>query len=360
MQTKASKAKAKSAAGSKSGGGGEKSKSGGGGGSSSSSRGKSMSTQATVRSNALRRADAIKANITTIYETFAALRQAGSGQGSRAGSIYYNSNTSGTKRTGAARIAHAIQVLIDCKLFMKDYTEPRPIESLEHLSYIPRKGSLRCKVPATPGKAGILSIFAKIVLDPPEKAFCVEAGNRLAESAHVSGPMDRYVLRGASQQQQQQQQQQLSQQQRRLCCPPPELIYLPSDATVGDLKDASVTAFHELYEIFNKFTPTSVEGVDPGPDVSDSCPLGPAPPGSTYLIRGTGADVMDAYSRQGGIVSWVVRCSCGVDDDDGERFVSCDVCEVWEHTRCVGIRDDAPVPSRWVCELCRKGKRKRI
>ena len=354
MQTKATKARAKGAAGGKAGGGGGKSKAAAGGGG-----GKSMAAQATARSSALRRADALKANITTIYETFAALRQAGSGQGNRTGSIYYNSGS--TNRNGAARIAHAIQVLIDCKLFMKDYTEPTPIESLEHLSYIPRKGSLRCKVPATPGKAGILSVFAKVVLDPPEKAFCVEASNnRLAESAHVSGPMDRYVLRGASQQQQQQQKQQLSQQQRRLCCPPPELIYLPSDATVGDLKDAAVTAFHELYEIFNKFTPTSVEGVDPGPDVSDSCPLGPAPPGSTYLIRGTGADVTDAYSRQGGIVSWVVRCSCGVDDDDGERFVSCDVCEVWEHTRCVGIRDDAPVPSRWVCELCRKGKRKRV
>ena len=122
-----------------------------------------------------------------------------------------------------------------------------------------------------------------------------------------------------------------------------------------------MTAFHELYEIFSKFTPVAVEGIEQsGQDVSDSCPLGPVPPGSTLLIRGTGAVVSDDFSRQGGFPDWVVRCSCGIDDDDGERFVSCDVCDAWEHTRCAGVHDEEPVPSKWACLSCRaKSKRKR-
>lgn len=41
-------------------------------------------------------------------------------------------------------------------------------------------------------------------------------------------------------------------------------------------------------------------------------------------------------------------------DDDGERMVSCDVCEIWQHTRCIdwyqiGIKDSVPA-----LHLCQK------
>jgi hypothetical protein len=43
---------------------------------------------------------------------------------------------------------------------------------------------------------------------------------------------------------------------------------------------------------------------------------------------------------------------CGTTDDDGERMIACDACEVWMHTRCVGIVDSAGTPRRWTCLEC--------
>lgn len=47
-----------------------------------------------------------------------------------------------------------------------------------------------------------------------------------------------------------------------------------------------------------------------------------------------------------------VRCECGAQDDDGERMVACDICEVWQHTRCCGIDDSETVPPLFVCSGC--------
>lgn len=46
----------------------------------------------------------------------------------------------------------------------------------------------------------------------------------------------------------------------------------------------------------------------------------------------------------------MVRCECGARDDDGERMMACDICEVWKHTRCCGIEDSEAVPSLFVCK----------
>ncbi|MCL7024433.1 hypothetical protein MKW94_024072 [Papaver nudicaule] len=51
--------------------------------------------------------------------------------------------------------------------------------------------------------------------------------------------------------------------------------------------------------------------------------------------------------------SWIVDCVCGAEDDDGERMVACDICDVWLHTRCVGINDADAVPEKlFVCSRC--------
>ena len=44
--------------------------------------------------------------------------------------------------------------------------------------------------------------------------------------------------------------------------------------------------------------------------------------------------------------------ACGTVDDDGERMMACDVCNVWKHTRCVGIADDQEEPESFVCQDC--------
>ncbi|KAK3020775.1 hypothetical protein RJ639_045847 [Escallonia herrerae] len=58
-------------------------------------------------------------------------------------------------------------------------------------------------------------------------------------------------------------------------------------------------------------------------------------------------DVFEGFRRDS-----VVDCPCGAKYDDGERMVSCDVCEVWQHTWCVGIPDAAEIPSIYVCGRC--------
>ncbi|PIA17693.1 hypothetical protein COEREDRAFT_85961 [Coemansia reversa NRRL 1564] len=50
----------------------------------------------------------------------------------------------------------------------------------------------------------------------------------------------------------------------------------------------------------------------------------------------------------------VVRCVCG-ERNDGELMIQCEVCQVWQHTLCMGIRDAAHIPDDYYCEKCRPG-----
>nr|GMD21808.1 PHD finger protein MALE STERILITY 1 [Ipomoea batatas] len=51
--------------------------------------------------------------------------------------------------------------------------------------------------------------------------------------------------------------------------------------------------------------------------------------------------------------SIIVDCPCGTrDEDDGERMVCCDICEVWQHTRCVHIPNNQPIPDIFLCTKC--------
>lgn len=48
--------------------------------------------------------------------------------------------------------------------------------------------------------------------------------------------------------------------------------------------------------------------------------------------------------------SWTVDCVCGVNFDDGEEMVNCDVCGVWVHTRCSRyVKTD----KSFVCDKCK-------
>ncbi|GER37148.1 RING/FYVE/PHD zinc finger superfamily protein [Striga asiatica] len=60
--------------------------------------------------------------------------------------------------------------------------------------------------------------------------------------------------------------------------------------------------------------------------------------------------------KQQGLVgrglSMVVDCLCGAKDDDGERMVTCDICQVWQHARCVQIPESDEIPSIFICSAC--------
>ena len=71
----------------------------------------------------------------------------------------------------------------------------------------------------------------------------------------------------------------------------------------------------------------------------------------TVFVAGVGLDTSDAWLHAGGPEDWIVACSCGTRDDDGEAMVACDYCGIWYHTRCVEVPDDCP---SYVCVHCQK------
>ena len=132
--------------------------------------------------------------------------------------------------------------------------------------------------------------------------------------------------------------------------PPPEVVLLPPDPLMSDLKKAADKAFQELYVVLAKFKVKTVVGFE---GLADKTRLGPKKiAGAKVEVHGEGADLESEFRYQGGLDQWVVRCVCGTCDDDGERMIACDACEVWMHTRCVGISDTMGTPRRWTCVEC--------
>ncbi|KAK4275005.1 hypothetical protein QN277_018151 [Acacia crassicarpa] len=131
---------------------------------------------------------------------------------------------------------------------------------------------------------------------------------------------------------------------------PGEIVTVPLHATVGDLKQAAETALKDTYCIADGFMVLEITELA---GISDEEVLfGVVESGVDLRIRGIGSSMLTTLKYQGGSDTWKVRCECGAQDDDGERMVACDMCEVWQHTRCCGIDDSEPVPPLLVCSAC--------
>ncbi|XP_050233763.1 PHD finger protein At1g33420-like [Mercurialis annua] len=133
----------------------------------------------------------------------------------------------------------------------------------------------------------------------------------------------------------------------------PELIVLPPNATVSDLKLEASRAFQEVYLMFRRFQGEELVGYS-GVDDSTQVKL-LLGSDENVVIRGRclGKNGIGKYRMERGIERWTVDCSCGAKDDDGERMLACDVCGVWQHTRCSGIPDSDSVPAKFICHRCR-------
>ncbi|KAK4720474.1 hypothetical protein R3W88_010707 [Solanum pinnatisectum] len=135
--------------------------------------------------------------------------------------------------------------------------------------------------------------------------------------------------------------------------PPPELLILPSDATISDLKAEASRTFQDVYLMFRRFQADELVGYG-GVNESTQVKL---LLGSTEFVtvRGKflGKNGLSKYRMERGIERWTVDCFCGAKDDDGERMLACDVCSVWQHTRCAGIPDLDAVPAKFICLRCR-------
>ncbi|KAL3527434.1 hypothetical protein ACH5RR_012090 [Cinchona calisaya] len=129
-----------------------------------------------------------------------------------------------------------------------------------------------------------------------------------------------------------------------------EYIVVPLHSTIGDLKIAIQNAMRDTYCIMEQLWVTDIEETEGMGD--DEVLFGILESGKELQVRGIGLDLDTDLRYEGGAENWTVRCKCGAQDDDGERMVSCDTCEVWQHTRCCGIEDSEAVPPVFVCDVC--------
>ena len=121
-----------------------------------------------------------------------------------------------------------------------------------------------------------------------------------------------------------------------------KIVLLRVPCTLGELKKEATKAFADLYVILSKFKVTAIKGYE---NLPDSTRLNKNSLQYAHAeVMGEGADLESEYRYQGGLDQWVVNCHCGTNDDDGERMIACDRCEIWMHTRCVGIEDEAKTP----------------
>eukprot|EP00898_Chlorokybus_atmophyticus_P005645 jgi/Chlat1/6081/Chrsp4S06352 len=156
---------------------------------------------------------------------------------------------------------------------------------------------------------------------------------------------------------------------RRNVAPPSELISVSACATLGELKREAERAFRGVYPALRGLRVDAVVGLEalgdgePAEWVLKAMKVGSGDPTCgplllspppVLVLRACGEDVDSPWRFEGEDAdSWTVRCPCGARDDDGERMVCCDVCEVWQHTRCNGITEDSLAPPpQFVCSDC--------
>ncbi|KAL5703975.1 hypothetical protein ACHQM5_022461 [Ranunculus cassubicifolius] len=136
--------------------------------------------------------------------------------------------------------------------------------------------------------------------------------------------------------------------------PPPEVISLPLNATITDLKTEAAKAFQDAYLLFKWFHVEELLGYGGVDDASQLKFL----IGSSCSVRVLGKflclEGVEDFRMERGVEIWTVNCICGAKDDDGERMLACDTCGLWQHTRCVGVNDLDPVPDRFFCLACKR------
>ncbi|XP_020083265.1 PHD finger protein PERSISTENT TAPETAL CELL 1 [Ananas comosus] len=136
--------------------------------------------------------------------------------------------------------------------------------------------------------------------------------------------------------------------------PPYETIAISTNATIADLKLEVQRYFSEMYWGLKSFVAEVVVGIG-GRD--EDLVFGLIESGSIVVVEGRvegNGGQLETY--EGGDNNSVsVECLCGARDEDGERMVCCDICEVWQHTRCVGIPNEENVPHVFLCNRCENG-----
>ncbi|XP_024023435.1 PHD finger protein MALE STERILITY 1 [Morus notabilis] len=146
--------------------------------------------------------------------------------------------------------------------------------------------------------------------------------------------------------------------------PPFECVTLKNNTTIDELKLEVERNFREIYWSLRSFVVESIHNVDSrGTDLV----FGLVEVGQKIVFEGSinkdhqmmrdnlsGEKIIIKWDElyESGIETCAMDCPCGAKDDDGERRISCDICEIWQHTRCVGIPNGEQVPHIFLCSRC--------
>lgn len=133
---------------------------------------------------------------------------------------------------------------------------------------------------------------------------------------------------------------------------PYECIEMKNNATIDELKEEVERKFKEIYWGLRSFVVERIVDLEAkGKDLV----FGLVEVGGKLVFEGSG-DQLDEGIRflfnNGGMEKRIMECVCGAMEDDGERMVVCDICEIWQHTRCVQIPNDQQIPHIFICNRC--------
>ncbi|XP_020090790.1 PHD finger protein MALE MEIOCYTE DEATH 1-like [Ananas comosus] len=139
---------------------------------------------------------------------------------------------------------------------------------------------------------------------------------------------------------------------RRPLIPPGEVVVVEAHAAVGELVAEAERAMRDTYCAF-EWEPVMNGGAESGAELWVRGEFGAE--AVDCELRREGREVGAEAEAEAEAEAWAVACACGASDDDGERMVACDACDVWHHTRCAGIADGDPVPPVFLCARCGGG-----
>lgn len=136
---------------------------------------------------------------------------------------------------------------------------------------------------------------------------------------------------------------------------PFECFLMRKDVTFDELKIEVEKTFGDIYLGLRNFSTRSINNLM-SPISGTELVFNVMKPGSKIVLGGV---IMsnDHININGGIFEGIknnifVDCLCGTKDEDGERMVCCDICEVWQHTRCVNIPNHEAIPDIFLCNKC--------
>ncbi|XP_028553659.1 PHD finger protein PERSISTENT TAPETAL CELL 1 [Dendrobium catenatum] len=139
---------------------------------------------------------------------------------------------------------------------------------------------------------------------------------------------------------------------------PKEILRIPTNLTIGDLKRVAERYYKSTYFGLRNFVADAVMLENANASGGEDCEgdlvagLVEITNGGVVVVEGSGNCVDGEIMFECGNGEEVVDCLCGAKEEDGERMVSCDICEVWQHRRCVRIQNGDEVPYVFLCGRC--------